>query len=191
MPEECIRILESKVQKEEAAMKQAQPLGEKMDQARARFRRAVEAGEKAMQALQKAHANFEKAQQEVIQAQMDLDKFMQEAPLPVMPVPQVNVSLVKSLEALTKNYRKHVESRCRATTISPHTRNPGVEGNLSDLIGDRVSGGERSFGCPVGSRTGSRALSKPSRWRMKKRTLQAGRLWKRRGHAKPRQTAHR
>ena len=54
MTEECIRILESKVQREEAAMKQAQPLGQKMDQARARFRRAVESGEKAMQALHKA-----------------------------------------------------------------------------------------------------------------------------------------
>ena len=29
------------------------------------------------------------------------DKLMQEAPLPVMPVPQVNVSLVKTVEALT------------------------------------------------------------------------------------------
>ena len=57
-------------------MKQAQPLGQKMDQARARFRRAVESGEKAMEALQKAQENFEHAQQ-VIQAQTDL-----EAPLP-------------------------------------------------------------------------------------------------------------
>ena len=41
------------------------------------------------------------AQQEVMQAQTDLDTLMQEAPLPVMPVPQVNRSLVKTLEALT------------------------------------------------------------------------------------------
>ena len=41
MLEACIRILENEVQKEEAAMKQAQALGQKMDQARARFRRAV------------------------------------------------------------------------------------------------------------------------------------------------------
>ena len=54
-----------------------------------------------MEALQKAQENFEQAQQEVIQAQTDLDKLIQEAPLPVMPVPQVNMSLVKSLEALT------------------------------------------------------------------------------------------
>ena len=37
MLEECIRVLECKVLKEEAEMKQAQPLGQKMDQARARF----------------------------------------------------------------------------------------------------------------------------------------------------------
>ena len=43
-------------------MKQAQPFGQKMDQARAGFRRAVEAGEKALEALQKAQANFEAAQ---------------------------------------------------------------------------------------------------------------------------------
>ena len=83
-PEECIRILE-------AEMRQAQPMGQRMDQTRARFRRAVEAGE----------AHFEQAQQEVVQAQMGLHKLMQEVPLPVIASPQVNVNLVKSLEALT------------------------------------------------------------------------------------------
>ena len=34
------------------------------------------------------------SKQEVVQAQMDLDKLMQEAPLPVKPVLQVNVCLV-------------------------------------------------------------------------------------------------
>ena len=82
-------------------MKQAHSLGQKMDQARARFRRAVEPGEKAMEALQEAQENFEQAQHEVFQAQTDLDRLMQEAPPPVMPVPQDNVSLVKTLEALT------------------------------------------------------------------------------------------
>ena len=67
----------------------------------ARFRRAFESREKAMQALQKAQEIFEQAQQEMMQAQTDLQMLMQEAPLPVMPVPQVNVSLAKSLEALT------------------------------------------------------------------------------------------
>ena len=36
-----------------------------------------------------------------MQAQTDLDLVMQEAPLPVVPVPQVNVSLVRTLKALT------------------------------------------------------------------------------------------
>ena len=59
LPGACIRILENEVQKEEAAMKRAQPLGQKMDQARARSSRAVESREKAMEALQKAQENFE------------------------------------------------------------------------------------------------------------------------------------
>ena len=69
LPEACLRTLECKVLKKETAMKQAQPMGQKMDQARGRFRRAVESGEKAMQALQKAQEKFEQAQQEVMQAQ--------------------------------------------------------------------------------------------------------------------------
>ena len=85
MPEACLRILENSVQQQETATKQAQPLGQKKDQARARFRRVVESGEKAMQALQKAQENFEQAQQEVMQALTDQDLLMQEAPLPVMP----------------------------------------------------------------------------------------------------------
>ena len=36
-----------------------------------------------------------------MQAQTDLEMLMQEAPLPVMPVPQVNMSLVRTLDALT------------------------------------------------------------------------------------------
>ena len=88
-PEECTRTWECKAPKEEAETKQAQPTGQRMDQARARFRRAVET-------MLKAHANFEQAQQEVVQAQLDLHKLMEEAPLPVMPAPQVNVNLAKS-----------------------------------------------------------------------------------------------
>ena len=53
IPEDCIRVLECKVMKEEAEMKQAQPMGQRMDQARARFRRAVEASEKAQEAMMK------------------------------------------------------------------------------------------------------------------------------------------
>ena len=50
----------------------SQSLGQKMDQARARFRRAVESGEKAQE-------TFEEAQQVVIQAQTDLEMLMQES----------------------------------------------------------------------------------------------------------------
>ena len=95
MPAECIRILENNVQEEETAMKQAPPLGH-MDQARARFRRAVESGEKVLETLQKAQENFEQAPKWTWTS-----KLMQEAPLPVTPVPQVNVSLIKTLEGLT------------------------------------------------------------------------------------------
>ena len=68
----CICILEEEVQKEEAAMRQAQPLGQRIDQARARFRRAVEAREKAMQAMQRTQVTFEQAQQKLLQAQTAL-----------------------------------------------------------------------------------------------------------------------
>ena len=54
-----------------------------------------------MLTLQNAQESFEQAQKEVIQAQMDLDNLMQEAPLPVLAAPQVNVSLVETLETLT------------------------------------------------------------------------------------------
>ena len=44
LPEACLRILENEVHQQETATKQAQPLGQKMDQARARFV-ALSAGE--------------------------------------------------------------------------------------------------------------------------------------------------
>ena len=152
MPRDCIRVLECKVMKEEAEMKQAQPMGQRMDQARARFRRAVEAGEKAQKAMLKAQANFEQAQQEVVQAQLDLHKLMQEAPLPVIPAPQVNVNLVKSLEALTGLVEKKVESGGRTTTRPTDSRSPRVKGNSSDLISDPVPGRRRSCGGRDGRR---------------------------------------
>ena len=48
-----------------------------MDEARARFCRAVKSGENAMDTLQKTQETFERAQQEVVKAQTDLDKLMQ------------------------------------------------------------------------------------------------------------------
>ena len=113
-------------------MKQAQPLGQKMDQARARFCRSVESGEVAMQALQKAQENFEQAQQEVMQAQTDLEMLMQEGPLPVMPVmPVMPVQREpgQHLGSFDRDHRKLGDPRRRPTTRALETRNPGVEAN--------------------------------------------------------------
>ena len=96
-----------------------------------------------------------------------------------------------------RNCRKHVESRCRSATRPTDTRNRGLEGNPSDFIHDLVSGGGAQLRKPswAPSRTpssGTRTKTKPRRWRAsKRRTLQAGRRWKRGRHAKPRQSAHR
>ena len=134
LPKACYRILENEVQQQRWTKRGPD---------------FVESGEKAMQALQKDQENFEQAQQEVIQEtdleMLMLEMLMQEAPLPVMPVAQVNVSLVKTLEALTG-------------IIEPDTRNPGVEGNPPELCGYHVSGGWRSFGRRVRRSTGSRAV---------------------------------
>ena len=132
-------------------MKLAQPLGQKMDQAGAPFRRAVESGEKAMQVLQKAQENFEQVQQEVMQAHTDLEMLMQEAPLQVMPVPPGEI-----LGSFDRNHRKSVEPGCRTTTRQLGPRNPGVEADPPDPFGYPVPGGWCSLGCRVGRRTGSR-----------------------------------
>ena len=71
MPDECTKIFEDNLQQEETAMRQPQPLGLNMDRARARLRKAVISGEKAMETLQKAHAAFEETQQDVVQAQQE------------------------------------------------------------------------------------------------------------------------
>ena len=93
---------------------------------RARFRRAVESGEKAMEALQKAQA-----QQEVIQAH---------AGSPVasdaMSISQREQS--QNLGSFDGDHRKHVEPRCRATTRPPDSRIQGVESNPPDFFGDSV-----------------------------------------------------
>ena len=113
-----------------------------------------------MDALQKARETFEHAQQEVVQARIpdtSLDKLMQEAPLPVMPVPQVNMNQVKSLEALTNMIEKHVEFRVRPTTRPTDSCNPRVAGNSAHE-------GGCSFGSRGGRRAGPRALG-PGRGR--------------------------
>ena len=77
MPKDCVRTLESKVWQEETACDEA----------------GSTLGKEDGHTPQKALETLKQAQQEVVQDQMDLDKLMQEAPLPVLPVPQVNVSL--------------------------------------------------------------------------------------------------
>ena len=72
-------------------MKKAWPLGQAMNQARARFKRAVEAGEKALEHVGKAQKIFAAAQEDVILAQTDLETCKS----------QVNASFFKTLDALT------------------------------------------------------------------------------------------
>ena len=117
--EACIRILKNEVQQQETAMKQAQPLGQNTDQAR-----AVEFGEKAMRALQKAQENFEQAQQEV------------------MPRQNWRCSS-RTLEALTGI----IENLWNPDAGQPPEHLiQKIQANSSDLFGSHVSGGWRGFG---------------------------------------------
>ena len=79
LPESCITILQEQVRQEEEAMKKARPLGQQK-QARARFKKAVVAGEKALANVGKAQNIFAAAQEEVLQAQTELENLMQESP---------------------------------------------------------------------------------------------------------------
>ena len=180
IPEECIRILESKVQKE-AAMKQAQPVGQKMGPSAGQISsdcRIWREGE----ALQVAQETFEQAQQKVTQAQTDLDKLMQEAPLTAMPVPQVNMSLVKTLEALTgiieNMWNPDAGPRRRATTRSSDAGDPGVEANPPELQLSRLRRVAQLWmpSCTPNRipSSGTWTKTKPSRWRASK-TPRSGR----------------
>ena len=108
-----------------------------------------------MKTVQKAQENFEQAQQEVVQAEIDLDKFMLEAPLTiVLPVQQVTVSLVKTLGGLTG-------------IIDPDAGQP--PDHLIHAIQEsrairQTSPGWCSFRCRAGCRAGSRILE-PGRLR--------------------------
>ena len=135
-----------------------------------------------MQALQKAQENCEQAQQEVIQAQTDLEMLMQEALLPVVPVPQINVSLVKTLEALKgiiENLWNPDAGQPPENLIHAIQESRQILQNSSVTL----SGGWRNLGCRVGSRTGSREGAKSIRWRTSKRQSQ--------GHAKLQWGIHR
>ena len=96
MPEQCIDILESKMQ--QIAMTQAQPLGQQMDQARARFLEPSSRVRKRWKHCRRHRRPWCKRNRMWCRPKWTLDKLMQEAPLPVMPVPRVNLTLVKTLE---------------------------------------------------------------------------------------------
>ena len=83
LPENCTTILQEQARQEEESITKARPPGHKMDQVRARFKRAVEAGEKALKNVGKAQKIFAAAQEEVILAQTDLENLTKESPMPV------------------------------------------------------------------------------------------------------------
>ena len=68
-----------------------------------------------------------------------------------------------------------MESRCRTTTGSPDTCNPGVKGNPSDLIRDLVSRGAQLWMPRRTLSSGTWTKMKPRRWSASKRgKLRAG-----------------
>ena len=101
MLDECIRILESKVQQEETAMKQAPPLVQKMDQKHEPDFVEPLKGERKRWTQCRRHGRLSNKRNRRWCRSKTLDKLMQEAPLPVVSVPQVNVRVVTTLEALT------------------------------------------------------------------------------------------
>ena len=138
-------------------MRQGQPMGQRMDQARARFRRAVQAGEKAQEAMLKAQANFEQTQQEIVQAQ----QAHAGSPIASNASSTSQRQLGQSLEAQTVL----IENMPRGWATRPTgSCNPGVEGNSSDFISDHVPGRVRSFGGRGWCRAGKRAMG-PGRGR--------------------------
>ena len=96
--------------------------------------------------------------QEVVQAQLDLHKPMQEAPLPVMPAPQANVNHVKSLEALTGMIENVWNPEAEPPPDPLIHAIQESRAILSDLISDPVPGMRRSCGGRDGRRAGPRAM---------------------------------
>ena len=138
--------------KEEAEMKQAQPMGQRMDQARARFRRAVEAGEKAKEAMLKAQANFEQAQQEVCTGPTGLARAHAGSATAGNASSTSQREPGQILGSFDRTCRKHVESGGRTTTRPTDPRNPRVKGDSSHLISNPVPGRRRSCGGRDGRR---------------------------------------
>ena len=81
-----------------------------------------------------------------------------------------------------------MELRRRSTTRPPDTHNPGVEAHPPDLVILSQEGGA-ALDAEQDLELWDLTKTKPSRWRAsKKRTLQAGRRWRRQEHAKPRRS---
>ena len=98
-PEECNRILEEKMQRWEMELKKAQRLGHRMDQGMARFRRSVENGEKAVEAMHKAQES--KRNRRYCRRRRTSTGTRRRPCFRPPLAPHVNASLVETLEAWT------------------------------------------------------------------------------------------
>ena len=126
-----------------------------------------------------AQANFEQAQQEVKKTQADLHKLMQEAPLPVMPAPQVNMNLVKSLEALTGRVGNmwNPEAGPPPDPLIYAIQESTVILQTSSAILSQEGGAavEAETGAEQTPSSGTRTRAKPKRWQTsRRRRLQVG-----------------
>ena len=154
MPETCFRILENEVQQQKTAMKQAQPMEQKMDQAQAQCRRAVESGE--MQAEGPGELRACAAGGDASPDRPGPARAGSPAASDASSTSQCEPG--QNLGSFDGDHRKLVEPRRSSTTRAPDTRKTGVEANPPDPFGFHVSGRWRSFGRRIRRRTGSRAL---------------------------------
>ena len=123
-------------------MQQAQPLRQKMDQARARFIGDASTAE--------GPGEF--------RASAAGDDAGPDRP------GKAHVGLVKTLEALTGIIEKRWNPYAEPTTGQLDSHSPGIEANPPYLFGNSVSGRRRGLGCRAGCWTGPRALG-PGRGR--------------------------
>ena len=182
LPEACIRILENEVQQEEVAMKEAQPLGQKMDQASCyriwrvgdasaaegprEFRASTAGGDARPDRPGDAHAGSPRCQQ--------------------CQFHKSNVSLVKIFGSFDRNHRKSVEP---GRWTDGHYRKH-VDADADHLIqAIQESRAILQTSSVIVSQEGGAALDAeqdPELWNLDGDESDA-----RSGHAKPRQSAHR
>ena len=184
-PEECIRISECKVLKEEPEMRQAEPM---------ETRREPDFVEPSRRARRHKGPGELRAQ-EVVQAQLDLHKPMQEAPLPVMPAPQANVNQVKSLEALTGMIENvwNPEAGPPPDALIHAIQESRAILQTSSAILSQGGGAavEAETGAEQDPELWDQDGARPRRWQTsRRRTLQEDRQWSRGRDARPRRNAH-